>query len=142
MIGVTLFRFADETITKELFKENEIPEKLIAFRLHEWFLSHYFPEYVALDRQNQTAIKGFPDFHLIHNSTGKEIFVEFKNSEDGLRKEQLEFVYKHKDQCFVIFYERIKSEYEIDKFQKLIENFKKMQIESIDNIQRIMKENP
>jgi len=24
MIGVTLFRFADETITKELFKENDI----------------------------------------------------------------------------------------------------------------------
>jgi len=123
MIGITLFDFSKETIKKELLKDSEIPENIIDFKLDYWILNHYFRDYIICNKQN-AYIRGYPDFELIHNSSGETIFVEFKKGLDGLRKDQLEFMFKNKKNCFVIYYEQIKSEYELNKFQKMIEKFK------------------
>lgn len=124
MIGITKFEFFDRKIEKELFKDNEIPEILRNHNIHLWILSHYFPNFVVIDKQNCKDLKGHPDFKLINHITGEIIFVEFKNLGDGLRKDQLEFIYKHEkdNRCYVIFYERLSNEYEVTNFQKIVNN--------------------
>lgn len=120
MIGVVVFRFSDGKILKELFKDTEIP-KPFKYNLQIWLLNHYFPDYIPANKQIKGQIKGYPDFRLNHNSTGEEMFVEFKSEGDGLRKDQLEFIFEHRDKCFVIFYEIIKSEFEPDILEKIKE---------------------
>jgi hypothetical protein len=130
MIGIIIFEFPAFTIKNELFKDNEIPEQLIGHDLHKWLLNHYFPDHIPLDRQHETGLKGYPDYKLIHNSNGEEIFVELKGNDDGLRKEQLKFILKNmtKNKCFIIFHEHLRSEYAQNRFQDIVRKYNEEKI--------------
>jgi len=108
---------SDEKTCSEL---NQLPLNNVLF---QHILSYLYSEYTSFDFQGKQTTKGFPDFVLVHNKTGEELFVELKSEKDGLRMDQLSWFFNNpKKKRIIIWITKVTNSLNIKELNKKLKN--------------------